>query len=305
MKIFVCEPLDPAALALLRQRAEVTDDPAKLGTVDAVITRNFAVDRAFFEKCPRLRAVGVHGRGLDGVDLTQARRRGVRVVYAPHENVESVAEHIAALLLALARRVPRADRMARAGAARPGDASLCGVELRGRTLGLVGAGEIGCRAGEILRDGFGMRLRVWSPSMTDSRARALGMERSGSLRELFGECDAVTVGVPLNDGTRNLIGPDILAAAKPGLLLVNTSRGGVVDEAALLRALTEGPLGGAACDVFRREPPGPENPLLGLENFIATPHIAATTREALRRTGLCVAWQVLAVLDGKPAEYEV
>lgn len=305
MKIFVCEPLDPAALALLRQRAEVTDDPAKLGTVDAVITRNFAVDRAFFEKCPRLRAVGVHGRGLDGVDLTQARRRGVRVVYAPHENVESVAEHIAALLLALARRVPRADRMARAGAARPGDASLCGVELRGRTLGLVGAGEIGCRAGEILRDGFGMRLRVWSPSMTDSRARALGMERSGSLRELFGECDAVTVGVPLNDGTRNLIGPDILAAAKPGLLLVNTSRGGVVDEAALLRALTEGPLGGAACDVFRREPPGPENPLLGLENFIATPHIAATTREALRRTGLCVARQVLAVLDGKSAEYEV
>lgn len=305
MKIFVCEPLDPAALALLRQRAEVTDDPAKLGTVDAVITRNFAVDRAFFEKCPRLRSVGVHGRGLDGVDLTQARRRGVRVVYAPHENVESVAEHIAALLLALARRVPRADRMARAGAARPGDASLCGVELRGRTLGLVGAGEIGCRAGEILRDGFGMRLRVWSPSMTDSRARALGMERSGSLRELFGECDAVTVGVPLNDGTRNLIGPDILAAAKPGLLLVNTSRGGVVDEAALLRALTEGPLGGAACDVFRREPPGPENPLLGLENFIATPHIAATTREALRRTGLCVARQVLAVLDGKPAEYEV
>ena len=265
MKIFVCEPLDPAALALLRQRAEVTDDPAQLGTVDAVITRNFAVDRAFFEKCPCLRAVGVHGRGLDGVDLTQARRRGVRVVYAPHENVESVAEHIAALLLALARRVPRADRMARAGAARPGDASLCGVELRGRTLGLVGAGEIGCRAGEILRDGFGMRLRVWSPSMTDSRARALGMERSGSLRELFGECDAVTVGVPLNDGTRNLIGPDILAAAKPGLLLVNTSRGGVVDEAALLRALTEGPLGGAACDVFRREPPGPENPLLGLE----------------------------------------
>lgn len=305
MKIFVCEPLDPAALALLRQRAEVTDDPAQLGTVDAVITRNFAVDRAFFEKCPRLRAVGVHGRGLDGVDLTQARRRGVRVVYAPHENVESVAEHIAALLLALARRVPRADRMARAGAARPGDASLCGVELRGRTLGLVGAGEIGCRAGEILRDGFGMRLRVWSPSMTDSRARALGMERSGSLRELFGECDAVTVGVPLNDGTRNLIGPDILAAAKPGLLLVNTSRGGVVDEAALLRALTEGPLGGAACDVFRREPPGPENPLLGLENFIATPHIAATTREALRRTGLCVARQVLAVLDGKSAEYEV
>ena len=125
MKIYVCEPLDPAVLALLRQRAEVTDDPAQLGTVDAVITRNFAVDRAFFEKCPCLRAVGVHGRGLDGVDLTQARRRGVRVVYAPHENVESVAEHIAALLLALARRIPRADRMARAGAARPGDAALC------------------------------------------------------------------------------------------------------------------------------------------------------------------------------------
>lgn len=302
MNVYVCEPLHPEALRLLESRAALVDDPA---LAQGVITRNFAVDRAFMDRCPALRAVGVHGRGLDGVDLAEARRRSVRVVYAPHANCRSVAEHIAALLLALARKIPRADRLARAGAARTADPALCGAELWGKTLGLVGAGEIGRAAAGILHGGFGMKLRVWSPHMTPDRAAALGMKCCPDLKALFGSCDAVTVGVPLTEGTRNLIDAQVLGAAKPGLLLVNTSRGGVVDEAALYRALTDGPLGGAACDVFQTEPPGPENPLLGLDNFIATPHIAATTEEALRRTGLCVATQLLDVLEGRPAEYEV
>ena len=302
MNVYVCEPLHPAALELLNRRAVLVDDPA---LAEGVVTRNFAVDRAFMDRCPHLRAVGVHGRGLDGVDVAEARRRGVRVVYTPHENARSVAEHIASLLLALARKIPRADRLARAGAARTADPDLCGVELYGKTLGLAGAGEIGRAAGQILRAGFGMKLRVWSAHMTPERAEALGMEYCPGLEELFRTCDAVTVGLPLTEETRDLIDERVLNGAKPGLLLVNTSRGGVVDEEALYRALTDGTLGGAACDVFRKEPPGPENPLLGLDNFIATPHMAATTDEALRRTGLCVVRQLLDVLEGKPAEYEV
>ena len=228
----------------------------------------------------------------------------MRVVYAPHENVESVAEHIAALLLALARRVPWRTGMARA--ARPGlEMRRCAAWSCGQDLGPGGRGRDRLPGRRDFAGRVGMRLRVWSPSMTDSRAQALGMERSGSLRELFGECDAVTVGVPLNDGTRNLIGPDILAAAKPGLLLVNTSQGGVVDECGAASGADGRDLWAARPAMCSPGAAGPENPLLGLENFIATPHTAATTREALRRTGLCVARQVLAVLDGKPAEYEV
>ena len=203
MNVYVCEEMHPAALEFLQSWATLVDDPA---LAEGVITRNFAVDRMFMEKCPRLRA---------------------------HENVRSVAEHIAALLLALARKIPKADRMARAGTARTADGALCGTELFGKTLGLVGAGEIGCEAGRILQKGFGMKLRVFSAHMTPQRADALGMVFCSSLKELFRTCDAVTVGLPLTEATQNLIGRQVLNAAKPGLLLINTSRGGVVDEDAL------------------------------------------------------------------------
>lgn len=305
LNVFLCESIHPRALALLKSRAEVFSNPARLFRADAAISRNLRMDAAFLEQCPALKVIGIHGTGTDRVDLSEAARRGVRVVYAPGENAQSVAELIVGLTLSLARRVYQADRMLQRGEAPAiADARLAGVELYGKTLGLVGVGNIARRAAEIFRRAFGMDIVGYSPSLTDARAARLGMARCADVREVFARADVVSIGVPLTPQTRGLVGAAELAAAKPGALLVNTARGGVVDEDALYRALTNGPLGAAACDVFAHEPPAPNLPLLRLPNFLATPHLGAATDEALLRVGMCVVTQLLDVLDGKTPAHE-
>lgn len=235
LKIFLCEPIHPRALALLKTRAEVFSDPACLGRADAAISRNLRMDAAFLEQCPALKVIGIHGTGTDRVDLAAAAQRGVRVVYAPGENAQSVAELIVGLTLALARRVYLADRMLQTGEALAiADARLTGMELHGKTLGLVGVGSIARRAAEMFRRAFGMSIVGYSPSLTEERAACLGIARCTCVREVFAWADVVSIGVPLTPQTRGLVGTAELAAAKPGALLVNTARGGVVDEDALL-----------------------------------------------------------------------
>lgn len=305
LKIFLCEPIHPRALALLKTRAEVFSDPACLGRADAAISRNLRMDAAFLEQCPALKVIGIHGTGTDRVDLAAAAQRGVRVVYAPGENAQSVAELIVGLTLALARRVYLADRMLQTGEALAiADARLTGMELHGKTLGLVGVGSIARRAAEMFRRAFGMSIVGYSPSLTEERAACLGIAHCTCVREVFARADVVSIGVPLTPQTRGLVGTAELAAAKPGALLVNTARGGVVDEDALYRALTQGPLGAAACDVLAHEPPAPGLPLLRLPNFLATPHLGAATDEALLRVGMCVVEQIFTVLDGKTPAHE-
>ena len=290
LKIFLCEPIHPRALALLKTRAEVFSDPACLGRADAAISRNLRMDAAFLEQCPALKVIGIHGTGTDRVDLAAAAQRGVRVVYAPGENAQSVAELIVGLTLALARRVYLADRMLQTGEALAiADARLTGMELHGKTLGLVGVGSIARRAAEMFRRAFGMSIVGYSPSLTEERAACLGIARCTCVREVFARADVVSIGVPLTPQTRGLVGTAELAAAKPGALLVNTARGGVVDEDALYRA---------------HEPPAPGLPLLRLPNFLATPHLGAATDEALLRVGMCVVEQIFTVLDGKTPAHE-
>ena len=184
------------------------------------------------------------------------------------------------------------------------DARLTGMELHGKTLGLVGVGSIARRAAEMFRRAFGMSIVGYSPSLTEERAACLGIARCTCVREVFARADVVSIGVPLTPQTRGLVGTAELAAAKPGALLVNTARGGVVDEDALYRALTQGPLGAAACDVLAHEPPAPGLPLLRLPNFLATPHLGAATDEALLRVGMCVVEQIFTALDGKTPAHE-
>jgi D-3-phosphoglycerate dehydrogenase len=178
------------------------------------------------------------------------------------------------------------------------------MELRGKTLGLVGTGDIAMRAAAMFKAAFSMRVIGFSPSLTDERAKSLCIGRCASVAQVFANADIISVGVRLSDETRGLIGEKELSAAKPGALLINTARGGVVNEQALYRALVHGPLGGAACDVFASEPPTRENPLVGLPNFIATPHIGASTDEALLRVGLSAVTQIFDVLDGKTPVHE-
>jgi D-3-phosphoglycerate dehydrogenase len=294
MRAAGCE-LVPNDLGRAPTEAELV---ARIGDADALISGTEPVTAAVLAAAPRLRVIAKHGVGYDNVDLAAAAARGVPVCVAGDAIADSVADHAFALLLALARSVPRGDRAVRAG----GWPRLVGPELRGRTLGLVGLGQIGrgvCRRAA----GFGLRLLAHDPFPDETFARTWGV-RYVPLDELLGAADFVSLHAPLTDATRGLIDAGRLARMRPGAGLINTARGELVDESALYAALRSGHLGGAASDVFVREPPG-ASPLLTLDTFIATPHVAGQTVEGLRRMGEVTAENALLVLQGKPARFAV
>lgn len=237
-----------------------------LADAEAVIPEHVLVDDAFLAQAPRLRFVQV-GAGYDNVDLAACSRRGVQVCNAAGLNADAVAEHVMALLLCHYKNICPLNQFMHTGGTSPLP-DYCGGELAGRTLGLVGLGHIG-RAVAARAQAFGLRLLGWSyrpiqvPGVTPV-----------SLPQLFTESDIVSLHVPLTDDTRQLIDDAALAQMKPGALLINTARGGLIDEAALVRALQRGTLGGACLDVFAEEPLPAESPLRRLDNVILTPHTA-------------------------------
>ncbi len=241
---------------------------------------------------PALRVIGRAGVGVDNIDLEAATEKGVAVVNAPAGNTVSAAELTLALILSMVRKVPAADASMRRGEwAR---SSLKGGELRGRTLGLVGAGRIG---GEVARRAraFGMRILAYDPYLTDERASDLRVERA-SLDEVIEQADVLSLHVPLTDDTRNLISTETLARMKKGAFLVNVARGGVVDEAAVAQALHDGHLAGAALDVFENEPLEDGSPLRDAPNIVLTPHLGASTSEAQELVALEIAAAVRSAL---------
>ena len=303
-RVVVAEEIAEGGLALLGEAAEVdsavgasrADLLARLdGAAGLVVRSATRVDAELIASAPALRVVGRAGTGTDNIDLEAATRAGILVVNAPNANALSAAEHTMALLLALARRVPEGDRSVRSGGWER--KRLSGVELAGKTLGIVGLGRIGCLVAERAR-AFGMRLAAYDPFVSGGLAAAAGVELTSSLEELMGRSDFLSVHVPLTAETRGLIGAGALEAARPGLRLVNTARGGVVDEEALAAALLSGRVAGAALDVFSVEPPT-GSPLLTLPQVVVTPHLGASTAEAQARAGIEVAAAVAAALRGE------
>lgn len=302
-RVVICDGLAEEGQALLRAEAELIEGASAeaLRTAEALIVRSRTrVDAALLAGAPRLKVIGRAGAGVDSIDLPAARAAGVIVVNAPEAVTAAAAEHALALMLALARQIPRADAALRRGEWIK--AELMGRELGGRTLGLVGFGRIG-RAVAARAGALGMRVLAHSRSLDEATARAHGAQRA-PLEHLLGEADIVSLHVPLDEGTRGLIDRRALARMKPGALLISTARGGVVDEAALLEALEQGRLDGAALDVFAHEPPG-RSPLLEQPAVIATPHLAAQTAEAQRRAAIDIATEILAALRGDPLRWRV
>ena len=304
MKVFLCENIHPKALALLRSRAEVIDRWEQLGEADAILCRNLKLPRAVLAQAPKLRVVAIHGTGRDGVDLDYCREHGITVLYVPFRNSDSVAELIVALTLTLLRRLPQAQAMVASGTlTQTAPACLSGRELGGKTVGLIGVGDVARRAGRIFSLGFGCSLIGYDPAFPHAQADPLGIRPCESLEELVRQADIINVSVHLSPSTANMINDALLSHCKPGAILINPSRGGVVDEDALYRALTQGRLAGAACDVWRKEPPTPDHPLVGLDNMVATPHLGANTDEALERVGTRAVEELLTVLEGGRAQF--
>ncbi|HEX2680979.1 MAG TPA: phosphoglycerate dehydrogenase, partial [Candidatus Dormibacteraeota bacterium] len=308
-KILVADPLAEDGLERLRRAGEVTvltrlteDELVKrIPEYDALVVRSETrVTAPIIEAAARLRVVGRAGVGVDNIDVPAATRRGIVVVNAPRGNIVAAAEHTIALLFSLARWVPQADASVKRGEWTR--AKFVGTEIRGKTIGVIGLGNVGS---EVAKRAHGLEMEViaFDPVVSVERAELFNVELVG-LHELLERADFVTVHVPLVDSNRNLIGASELARMKPSARLVNTARGGIVDEAALCGALQSGKIAAAASDVFDTEPPG-ENPLLALTNFIATPHIGASTAEAQVSVAFDVAEEVAAVLAGDLPRFAV
>ena len=303
MKVHVLEPIHAAPLARLRQNAEVVDwkSPSvlELESADAVIVRAAKVDRAMMEKAPKLRVIGKHGVGLDAIDVSAARELGKEVVYTPEANQEAVAELAVAFMMALSRKIAFGHSQLRAGAySAVCPPELTGSELLGKTVGLVGLGRIGRRVSEILQNGFSMQAIGFDPFLSEEKFGYLGIEKAPHIEELFRRSDYISISVPLLPQTEMLVNTERLSLCKENCILVNTARGGIVDETALYEALKSGTLKAAASDVFKDEPLSSHSPLLSLDNFIAMPHIGASTEESLIRMGEAVVDDVLRVLSG-------
>ncbi|MBI3734140.1 MAG: hydroxyacid dehydrogenase, partial [Chloroflexi bacterium] len=247
---------------------------------------------------PTLQVVGRPGIGIDNIVLADATRHGVCVVHTPDAPTRSTAEHAFTLLIGLAKGLTRSDR----GFRQRGWASrndFTGVELKGKTLGLVGLGRIGGTLARMAHDGFEMRVIAFDPFIDPARAAALNVTLKPSLRDVLAEADFVSLHSALTAETRGLIGKAELETMKPTAFLINCSRGPVIDEAALLAALRAGRIAGAGLDVYSPEPPLPDNPLLTLENVIVTPHIASHTFDGVHAMSVGVAEEVCAVLRGE------
>jgi phosphoglycerate dehydrogenase-like enzyme len=282
--IVLSEDIHPAGRHLLEQQATATVAPATddaalrcaLANADGLILRSASrVTARMLDAAPRIRLIGRHGAGLENIDLREAAARGVRVAYTPHANTTAVAEHTVACLLALLRHLLALGRAARSGDWQARNC-LLGTELSSRVAGIVGVGAIGRRVASILARGFGMRILYADPLRAPVAETDLGAERT-ALRQLLSAADVVCLHVPLTADTRQLLDAAALARLRPTSVLVNTSRGAVLDEAALVAACDTGQLTGAALDVFSEEPLPASSPLVACERILLTPHSAAMT----------------------------
>ncbi|MEU8068336.1 MULTISPECIES: phosphoglycerate dehydrogenase [unclassified Micromonospora] len=301
--VLIAEELAPAAIEVLAYDFDVrhvdgTDRPALLSALseaDAVIVRSATqIDAEAIAAAPRLKVVARAGVGLDNVEVPAATARGVMVVNAPTSNIVSAAEQAVALLLAVARNTASASAALKAGEWKR--SKYTGVEIQGKTVGVVGLGRIGVLFAQRIA-AFGTRLIAYDPYIQPARAAQLGVRLVG-LEELLRESDFISIHLPKTPETVGLIGEKELAIVKPGVRIVNAARGGLVDEQALADAIAEGRVAGAGVDVYAKEP-CTSSPLFAFDNVVATPHLGASTNEAQDKAGLAVAKSVKLALQGE------
>jgi D-3-phosphoglycerate dehydrogenase len=301
--VLIAEELAPSVLEVLGQDVEIRHVdgadraallPALADAAAVMIRSATRIDAEALAAGPNLKVIARAGIGLDNVDVAAATERGVMVVNAPTSNIVSAAEHAVALLLAAARQIPAADATLRQGQWQR--SRFMGVEVTDKTVGIVGLGRIGVLVAQRL-SAFGVTLIAYDPYIQPGRAAQLGV-RMVTLEELLRESDFITIHLPKTPETLGLIGADELATMKPGVIIVNAARGGLVDEAALAEALRSGQVGAAGLDVYATEPTT-DSPLFGLPNTVVTPHLGASTTEAQDKAGTAVARSVRLALQGE------
>jgi D-3-phosphoglycerate dehydrogenase len=321
MKVFLGEVIHPAALALLEKSAEIVRprDYSRqayleaLKDADGIIARKIAIRADEMDHAPRLKVISRHGVGVDSVDLEEATKRGILVTNTPGENRESVAELTVAFMLSLARRLFQAQ--AAMNALPKGDVGqftallehqqLTGIDLEGKSLGIIGTGRIGSTVARKCIAAFDMKVTGYDPYVSGKVMKSFGATKVERLDDLLPSVDFLTAHCPLTSETRGMVGEKELALMKKAAYVINTARGGIINEKALYGALCSGHIAAAALDVWEIEPPDPADPLLNHPRLLATPHYAGTTEESLYRVGITAVEEVLTALQGKRPRYPV
>lgn len=309
-RVLLCQDIHPDGRRVLEGKTEIVVAPdAREETVRSVIAGFHGVivrtatrlGRQTIDAAADLQVIGRTGVGVDNVDVPAATRRGIPVCNTPEANCSSVVEHTLSLILALAKQLPAMDR-----AVRDGEYGVRyeyrAIDVSGKTVGVVGMGRIGREVARRCSQALEMKVIAYDPYFKPDGTDA-GIELTSEVDAVFERADFVTVHVPHTDQTHHLVGGDLIGKMRPGSYLINTSRGSVVDEAALTRALSDGGIAGAGIDVFEKEPPEVDDPLLSLANVILTPHSAALTKECVSRMAVDAAEGVLAVLEGRKPKY--
>ncbi len=304
MKILITEEIAPAGIEMLKEHHEVrvatglsqSELCEQIGDIDAVIIRSATkLDAAVFDCADNLKVVGRAGIGVDNIDLHAATRNGVIVVNAPQSNVVSAAEHTMALLLAQARNVAQADESLRQG--RWDRKKLEGVELYGKTLGILGLGRVGTLVAQRAL-AFDMIVVACDPFLSVEAARALGVELVAKPEDVYAQADFISVHLPRTPETEGIINAQAISQMRDGVRIINTARGGLIDDKALAEALRSGKVGGVGIDVYDEEP-CIDSELFVFRNGVFTPHLGASTVEAQDRAGVTIAQAVMDALEGE------
>lgn len=304
----VTEPIHQVGIDVLASVFEVRNDydsyldqdtlDDAVAAADAVIMRSARITADALRRSTDLRVIAKHGAGLDSVDVAAATELGVVVANSGDANAGSVAEHAVALMLAVLHQIPRTDaRVRNAEFRRPGEVVL--GDLSGATVGLVGFGHIARRVAEICIAGFGATVLALDPYVTAEEMSAAGVTKAVDMIDLLPRCDILSLHVPLTPDTRHLIGADELKMLGRDSVLINTARGGVVDEHALLASLDAGDLRGAGLDVLEHEPPRSGDPLFGSDRVVLSPHVGGGTELARQRMARAAAQAAIDVIEGR------
>lgn len=310
-KVFVTEPIHEDGMKLLQSEVEVTVGSATDETTiiieaagcDAMLIRSASITENIIKSIPTLKVVAKHGIGVDNIDGKAATQSGVVVVNAPESNINSVAEHGFAMMLALSKNLLVMDKNTRGGDWASRNRVVL-TEMKGKNIGMIGLGRISKLLIKKLH-ALDVNILGYDPYVDQSVADEIGVKLVSSINDIFVESDFVSIHIPLTEETKGLVGTEKLNMMKESAYLVNVSRGGIVDENALYQALKNNVIRGAAFDVFEQEPADSENPLFQLDNIIVSPHNAALTSEALSAMATHAAQGILDVLNNKEPKYQV
>ena len=322
MKIMLIEHIHQAAEDMLAKKMKLVLPElqnregilAAIADCDAILARGTQITREIMEAAPKLKVIARHGVGYDSVDLRAANELKIPVVYTPAANTESVAELAIGFMICLGRKILRANTVMKSEGLLSDKVTLqvmtkrsglVNADLWGQTMGVIGVGRIGSSVSRKMIAAFNLRVLGYDPYVDAKTLAGFGVQKIDRLEEMLPQCDYVTLHCPGNDETYHMMNARTLALMKPGACLINTARGTVIDEKALVEAVQNNRIAGAALDVFDPEPPLPGNPVLHLENVIVTPHYGAQTAESLYNMATMAAQGVIDVLDGKRPQYLV